>query len=288
MPEDIISLIVLGLFVVIVLAIILTHLKIVPEYKRLVVFRLGKIIGVKGPGLVFLVPIIDSGTWIDLREMVLDIPPQTCITKDNAPVNIDLLIYMKVFDPELAVKSVQNFVMASTGIAVTTLRAIVGDLLLDDVLARRDYINQSLRAKLDEVTDRWGIKITSVEIKEIKPPSEVQEAMIKQMAAERTKRAMILEAEGKKQAAILEAEGYRESRIKKAEGDMQAAILEAEGKRRALLEVEEAARQLTHNTLLLRYYETLEKIAAAPSSKILIPLEVSKFLVRISEFLGKE
>ncbi|MEM0025811.1 MAG: SPFH domain-containing protein [Zestosphaera sp.] len=285
---DIVTLIVLGLFVVVVLVIILTHLKIVPEYKRLVVFRLGKIIGIKGPGLVFLVPIIDSGTWIDLREMVLDIPPQTCITKDNAPVNIDLLIYMKVFDPELAVKSVQNFVMASTGIAVTTLRAIVGDLLLDDVLARRDYINQTLRAKLDEVTDRWGIKITSVEIKEIKPPSEVQEAMIKQMAAERTKRAMILEAEGKKQAAILEAEGYRESRIKKAEGDMQAAILEAEGKRRALLEIEEAARQLTHNTLLLKYYETLEKIAVAPSSKILIPMEVSKFLTRVSEFLGKE
>jgi len=285
---DIVTLIVLGLFVVVVLVIILTHLKIVPEYKRLVVFRLGKIIGIKGPGLVFLVPIIDSGTWIDLREMVLDIPPQTCITKDNAPVNIDLLIYMKVFDPELAVKSVQNFVMASTGIAVTTLRAIVGDLLLDDVLARRDYINQTLRAKLDEVTDRWGIKITSVEIKEIKPPSEVQEAMIKQMAAERTKRAMILEAEGKKQSAILEAEGYRESRIKKAEGDMQAAILEAEGKRRALLEIEEAARQLTHNTLLLKYYETLEKIAVAPSSKILIPMEVSKFLTRVSEFLGKE
>lgn len=285
---DLPTLIVLGLFAVIVLAIVLTHLKIVPEYKRLVVFRLGKIIGIKGPGLVFLVPIIDSGTWIDLREMVLDIPPQTCITKDNAPVNIDLLIYMKVFDPELAVKSVQNFVMASTGIAVTTLRAIVGDLLLDDVLARRDYINQTLRAKLDEVTDRWGIKITSVEIKEIKPPSEVQEAMIKQMAAERAKRAMILEAEGKKQAAILEAEGYREARIKKAEGDMQAAILEAEGKRKALLEIEEAARQLTHNTLLLKYYETLEKIAVAPSSKILIPLEVSKFLTRVSEFLGKE
>lgn len=285
---DLPTLIILGLFAVIVLAIVLTHLKIVPEYKRLVVFRLGKIIGIKGPGLVFLVPIIDSGTWIDLREMVLDIPPQTCITKDNAPVNIDLLIYMKVFDPELAVKSVQNFVMASTGIAVTTLRAIVGDLLLDDVLARRDYINQALRAKLDEVTDRWGIKITSVEIKEIKPPSEVQEAMIKQMAAERTKRAMILEAEGKKQAAILEAEGYREARIKKAEGDMQAAILEAEGKRKALLEIEEAARQLTHNTLLLKYYETLEKIAVAPSSKILIPLEVSKFLTRVSEFLGKE
>lgn len=285
---DPITLIVIAVFLAIILGIILSHLKIIPEYKRLVVFRLGKIISVRGPGLVFLVPIIDSGVWIDLREMVLDIPPQTCITKDNAPVNIDLLIYMKVFDPELAVKSVQNFVMASTGIAVTTLRAIVGDLLLDDVLARRDYINQSLRAKLDEVTDRWGIKITSVEIKEIKPPSEVQEAMIKQMAAERSKRAMILEAEGKKQSAILEAEGYKEARIRKAEGDMQAAVLEAEGRKKALLEVEEAARQLTPNTLLLRYYETLEKIAVAPSSKIVIPLEISKFLTRLDEFLKKE
>ncbi|MEM4904139.1 MAG: SPFH domain-containing protein, partial [Desulfurococcaceae archaeon] len=228
------ELIVALIFAIIVLAIILSHIKVIPEYKRLVIFRLGKLVAIKGPGLVFLVPLIDRGVEVDLREFVLDIPPQTCITKDNAPVDVDLLIYMKVFDPELAVKSVQNFVMASTGIAVTTLRAIVGDLLLDDVLARRDYINQTLRAKLDEVTDRWGIKITSVEIKEIKPPSEVQEAMIKQMAAERTKRAMILEAEGKKQSAILEAEGYRESRIKKAEGDMQAAILEAEGKRRAL------------------------------------------------------
>ncbi|MEM2005148.1 MAG: SPFH domain-containing protein [Zestosphaera sp.] len=284
---DPVTLVVIAIFLAIFLGIVLSHLKIIPEYKRLVVFRLGKIISIKGPGLVFLVPIIDSGVWIDLREMVLDIPPQTCITKDNAPVNIDLLIYMKVFDPELAVKSVQNFVMASTGIAVTTLRAIVGDLLLDDVLARRDYINQSLRAKLDEVTDRWGIKITSVEIKEIKPPSEVQEAMIKQMAAERSKRAMILEAEGKKQSAILEAEGYKEARIRKAEGDMQAAILEAEGRKKALLEVEEAARQLTPNTLLLRYYETLEKIAVAPSSKIVIPLEISKFLTRLDEFLKK-
>ena len=273
-------------FVVIIVAIVLSRIKVIPEYKRLVVFRLGKIVGVKGPGLVFLVPIIDRGVWVDLREMVLDIPPQTCITKDNAPVNIDLLIYMKVFDPELAVKSVENFVMASTGIAVTTLRAIVGDLLLDDVLARRDYINQALRAKLDEVTDRWGIKITSVEIKEIKPPAEVQEAMIKQMAAERSKRAMILEAEGKKQSAILEAEGYREARIKKAEGDMQAAILEAEGRKKAMLELDEAAKALSPNTMLLMYYDTLKKIAESPASKILIPLEISKFLARLEEFLG--
>ncbi|MEM1843708.1 MAG: SPFH domain-containing protein, partial [Desulfurococcaceae archaeon] len=190
------ELIVALIFAIIVLAIILSHIKVIPEYKRLVIFRLGKLVAIKGPGLVFLVPLIDRGVEVDLREFVLDIPPQTCITKDNAPVDVDLLIYMKIFEPQLAVTAVQNYLAAATGIAVTTLRAIIGDMQLDDVLARREYINSTLRAKLDEVTDRWGIKVTSVEIKEIKPPREVQEAMIKQMAAERTKRAMILEAEG--------------------------------------------------------------------------------------------
>ena len=207
------------IFLLIILSIILSHLKVIPEYKRLVLFRLGKLIGIRGPGIVFLVPIIDRGVEVDLREFVLDIPPQTCITKYNAPVDVDLLVYMKIFDPNLAVTAVQNYVAAATGIAVTTLRAIIGDMPLDDVLARGEYINATLRAKLDEVTDRWGIKATGVEIKEIKPPREVQEAMIKQMAAERTKRALILEAEGEKTSAILEAEGHREALIKKGEGE---------------------------------------------------------------------
>jgi SPFH domain, Band 7 family protein len=216
---DIVTLIIGLIFLLIILSIILSHLKVIPEYKRLVLFRLGKLIGIRGPGIVFLVPIIDRGVEVDLREFVLDIPPQTCITKYNAPVDVDLLVYMKIFDPNLAVTAVQNYVAAATGIAVTTLRAIIGDMPLDDVLARGEYINATLRAKLDEVTDRWGIKVTGVEIKEIKPPREVQEAMIKQMAAERTKRALILEAEGKKTSAILEAEGHREALIKKGEGE---------------------------------------------------------------------
>lgn len=280
---DIITLGIIVFFIILIVAIIASHIKVIPEFKRLVVFRLGKMLGVKGPGIVFLVPFIDRGIWVDLRESVLDIPPQTCITKDNAPVEIDLLIYLKVFDPSLAVTSVQNYTIASTGIAVTTLRAIVGDLVLDDVLARREYINSTLRAKLDEVTDRWGIKVTSVEIKEIKPPRDVQEAMIKQMAAERTKRAMILEAEGKKQSAILEAEGYRESRIRKAEGDRQAAILEAEGRAKALELINEAASKLGANALLIQYYEVLKSVAQAPSTKIVLPMEVTKLM----ETLGK-
>lgn len=271
---DPITLIITVIFLVIILGIVVSHIKVIPEYKRLVIFRLGKLIAIKGPGLVFLVPIIDRGVEVDLREFVLDIPPQTCITKDNAPVDVDLLIYMKIFDPQLAVTAVQNYITAATGIAVTTLRAIIGDMVLDDVLARREYINSTLRAKLDEITDRWGIKVTSVEIKEIKPPREVQEAMIKQMAAERTKRAMILEAEGKRTAAILEAEGHREALIKKGEGEKQYEILVAEGKARALELIQEAASKLGPNALLLQYLEALKSIAQSPATKIVVPLEL--------------
>jgi len=279
------------IFLLIILSIILSHLKVIPEYKRLVLFRLGKLIGVRGPGIVFLVPIIDRGVEVDLREFVLDIPPQTCITKDNAPVDVDLLVYMKIFDPNLAVTAVQNYVAAATGIAVTTLRAIIGDMPLDDVLARREYINATLRAKLDEVTDRWGIKVTSVEIKEIKPPREVQEAMIKQMAAERTKRAMILEAEGKKTSAILEAEGHREALIKKGEGEKQYEILVAEGKKRSLELIQEAAEKLGSNALLLQYLEALKSIAQSPATKIILPLELlgvfSKILSGVEKKSGE-
>lgn len=277
---DIITLALVVLVLAIVAGILSRSIRIVPEYQRLVVFRLGRLLGVKGPGLVLLVPFIDSAKVVDLREFVIDIPPQTCITKDNAPVDIDLLIYMKVFDPIKSVTEVQNYVTAATGLAVTTLRAVVGDLALDDVLAKRDYINSTLRAKLDEITDRWGIKVTSVEIKEIRPPRDVQEAMIKQMAAERNRRAMILEAEGKKQSAILEAEGYRESLIKKAEGEKQAQILRAEGIALALERINEAAAKLNPNTLFLQYLEALKSIAEAPSTKIVVPLELASDMLK--------
>lgn len=278
---DVASMILLIIFLIIIAAIIASRVRVVPEYRRLVVFRLGRLVGVKGPGIVFLLPIIDTGISIDLREFVIDIPPQTCITKDNAPVDVDLLVYMKIFDPVKAVTAVQNYVTAATGIAITTLRAIVGDMLLDDVLARREYINSTLRARLDEVTDRWGIKVTSVEIKEIKPPKEVQEAMIKQMAAERNRRAMIAEADGKRTAAILEAEGQREAMIKKGEGEKQYQILVAEGRAKALELINEAAAKLGSNAILLQYLEALKSIAEAPSTKIVIPLELLTTLTRI-------
>src|SRR3989304_3204095 len=148
-------------FVGLIVVVLLTAaIKIVPEYKRMVVLRLGKSIGARGPGLVLLIPFVDRPIWQDLREFVVNVPPQTCITKDNAPVSIDFLIYLKVIDAVLSVIEVEKFRDAAQGIAMTTLRAVVGDLSLDDVLAKRDQINQVLRVKMDEVTARWGIKVT--------------------------------------------------------------------------------------------------------------------------------
>ncbi|MDP2942688.1 MAG: SPFH domain-containing protein, partial [Candidatus Omnitrophota bacterium] len=204
-------------FLVIVGIIILTNsIRIVREYKRLVVFRLGRSVGQKGPGIVFLIPILDQAISVDLRELFLEIPQQTCITKDNAPISIDFLIYWKVIDPARSIIQVGNFAAASQGIATTTLRAVVGDLGLDEVLSKREQINQILRQKLDEVTERWGVKVTTVEIREIMPPKDVSDAMIKQMSAERTKRAVIIEAEGTKISAITVAEGEKQSAILKA------------------------------------------------------------------------
>ncbi|MEM1679315.1 MAG: SPFH domain-containing protein [Ignisphaera sp.] len=283
----IVELVIAIIFAVIILVVLLSHIKVVPEYRRLVIFRLGRLMAIKGPGLVFLVPLIDRSVDVDLREFVLDIPPQTCITKDNAPVDVDLLVYMKIFDPQLTVTAIQNYITAATGIAMTTLRAVIGDMPLDDVLAKREYINSTLRAKLDEVTDRWGIKVTSVEIKEIKPPREVQEAMIKQMAAERSKRAMILEAEGKRTAAILEADGQREAMIRKGEGEKQYEILVAEGKRQALELIQLAAAKLGSNALLLQYLEALKSIAQSPATKIVIPMELLAGLTKIIGGVGE-
>ncbi|MCA1727227.1 MAG: SPFH/Band 7/PHB domain protein, partial [Actinobacteria bacterium] len=190
------SLVVLGVVVVLILLFLRAALKVVPEYQRLVVFRLGRTIGTKGPGLVILIPIVDKGVWVDLREFYLEIPSQTAITKDNASINIDFIVFYKVIDSAMSVIQVQNFAGAAQSIAATTLRSVVGDMSLDDVLAKRDQINEILRAKLDEVTERWGVKVTNVEVREILPPPDVQDAMTRQMSAERTRRAVVTEAEG--------------------------------------------------------------------------------------------
>jgi len=265
---------------VIIIAVLLlwNGVKIVREYQRLVVFRLGRSFGPKGPGVVYLIPIVDKAVWVDLREVYLEIPAQTCITKDNAPISIDFLIYWKVVDPQLSVIQVGNFAGAAQGIATTGLRAVIGDISLDEVLAKRDQINQVLRAKLDEVTERWGVKVTTVEIREITPPKDVQEAMTRQMSAERSRRALVTEADGKKQAAITIAEGEKQAAILKAEGDRQAAILRAEGFSLALGKIFEVARTVDTNTMSLQYLEALKALGAGPATKFIFPMEFTKLL----------
>jgi regulator of protease activity HflC (stomatin/prohibitin superfamily) len=273
-----IILIVVVVVLLIILKLITGMIKIVREYERLVVFRFGRCIGQKGPGIIFLIPIVDKASWVDLREQYLEVPRQTCITKDNASISIDFLVYWKVSDPVQSVVQVQDFGGATRGIAMTTLRAVVGDLILDDVLAKREDINNVLRGKLDEVTTRWGGKITSVEIREIEPPKDVQDAMTKQMSAERSRRAMVTAAEGDRQAKITVADGEKQAAILKAEGDKQSAILRAEGYALALQKIFEVAKTLDANTMGLQYFETLKNLGAGPATKFIFPMEFGSFL----------
>lgn len=274
MPENPTTLIILAIAVFFALILLKSIIHIVPEYQRLVVLTLGKFTGIAGPGLVILFPPpIQQPFNVDLRERFTEIPQQTCITEDNAPINVDFLIYSKVVDPGPSVLQVLNFAGAVQGIATTTLRAVIGDIPLDDVLAKRERINEILRAKLDEITQRWGVKVTSVEIREIIPPRDIQDAMNRQMSAERNRRAAILEAEGQKQAAILRAEGDRQAAILQAEGERQAAILRAEGFALALQKIFETARGVDAKTMTLQYLEALKNIGASPSTKFVIPTE---------------
>ncbi len=267
-----------GFLLLFAMVVIFSAIKIVREYQRLVVFRLGKCVGQRGPGLVLLFPFIETAAWVDLRELFLEVPAQTTITKDNASISVDFLIYSKVVDPVASVVAVQNFAGASQGIAMTTLRAVIGDILLDDVLAQRERINTVLRTKLDEVTERWGMKVTAVEIREIQPPREVQEAMTRQMSAERTRRAVIIEAEGKKSAAITVAEGERQSAILRAEGERQSRILAAEGFSQALQTIFSAAKGIDAKTMTLQYLEALKALGASPATKFVFPMEFTSML----------
>ena len=285
---------VLSILILVGFVLLLSMIRIVPEYKRIVVLRVGRVMGAKGPGLVIILPIIDQPITADLRETFLEIPRQTCITKDNAPISIDFLIYSKVVDPIASVIQVRDYAGAAMNIAMTTLRAVVGDIPLDDVLAKREQINTVLRTKLDEVTERWGVKVTSVEIREISPPKEVQESMNKQMTAERNRRATVLEAdghkqasitvaEGEKQAAILKAEGARQAAILNAEGNRQAAILNAEGYALALSKIFESSRNVYAKTMSLQYLDALKALGSSPSTKFVIPTELLNLLAPFTD-----
>lgn len=279
---------VLVIVIIIVLALISSTIKVVREYERLVLFTLGRLVGARGPGIVFVLPFVNRVNKVDLRERYIEVPHQTCITKDNAPTDIDFLIYYRVVDAAQSIVQVQNFAGASVGIATTTLRAVVGDIPLDELLAKREQINSILRTKLDEVTERWGIKVTNVEIREIRPPKDVQESMVKQMSAERTRRAMVLEADGKRESTILVAEGDKKSAILKAEGDKQAVILRAEGYATSLGVIFGTAKTIDAKTMTLQYLDTLKTIGNSPSTKYIIPAEFTELVKPLRSLMGDE
>jgi regulator of protease activity HflC (stomatin/prohibitin superfamily) len=264
-------------------------IRVVPEYERLVVFRLGRCIGAKGPGIVLLLPVIDKGRKTDLREQVREIPHQTAITSDNAGISIDFIWYYKILDPMESVLQVGNFEAAAQGMATTTLRAVIGGIQLDEVLVEREHINNMLRTRLDEVTERWGVKVTNVEIREIIPPREIQDAMNRQMSAERNRRALVTEstgtreaainvADGEKQAAILRAEGNKQSAILEAEGQREAQLLKAEGYAAALQRIFSVAQDIDQKTMTLQYFEALKDLGKLPSTKYIFPMEFTSLL----------
>jgi regulator of protease activity HflC (stomatin/prohibitin superfamily) len=269
----IIGVVILGCLVMLGLSV-----RIIREYQRIVLFRLGRAIGLRGPGLVLVNPITDRTAWVDLRERFLEIPRQTAITQDNASIAIDFIIFYKVMDPEMSVLQVQNFAAAAQNVAATSLRSVVGDMPLDDVLSKREEMNAALRIRLDEVTERWGVKVTAVEVREVNPPAGVLEAMTRQMSAERTRRAAITEAQGQKQAAITLAEGTKQAAILGAEGERQSAILRAEGLAQALERIMVVGQGLDGNTMQLQYLETLKQVGTSSSTKIVVPMELSGLL----------
>ncbi len=263
---------------VLLVFLLAVSVRVVREYQRVVVFRLGRVLGAKGPGIILLIPLVDRPVGVDLREQYLEIPQQTGITKDNAPISIDFIVFHRVVDAVDSVVKVQNFAGAAENIAATTLRSVVGDMPLDDVLSKREEMNAVLRTKLDEVTERWGVKVTNVEVREITPPPGVQEAMTRQMSAERTRRAVVTEAEGSKQAAVTVAEGQKQAAILSAEGDRQAAILRAEGFSLALQKIFEVAHTVDSNTMRLQYLEALKQIGTSDATKIVVPMELGDLL----------
>jgi len=296
----------LGITIAVVVAILILVLvflylsvRVVQQYEKMVVFRLGQTdeSRVKNPGLRFLIPIVDRPVKVDVREQFIEVPSQTTITRDNAPINVDFLIYWRIVDPLKSIVNVAYFAGALQGVATTTLRAVIGDILLDEVLSRREQINEVLRTKLDEVTERWGGKVTTVEIREITPPRDVQDAMNRQLSAERTRRAVITESEGRrqseiniaegaKQAAILTAEGERQSQILRAEGARQSQILNAEGFGQALTRIYESASAIDQKTMLLQYLEALKVIGQGASTKYIIPAEFTQLVGPLTASLG--
>ncbi|MCX7715331.1 MAG: SPFH/Band 7/PHB domain protein [Clostridia bacterium] len=272
------------IFIVFVIVVIISNIKVVPQANAYVVERFGAYLTTWDVGLHVKVPFIDKiSKKVNLKEHVADFPPQPVITKDNVTIQIDTVVYYQITDPKLFAYGVERPMMAIENLTATTLRNIIGDLELDQTLTSRDTINTEMRAILDEATDPWGIKINRVELKNIIPPREIQEAMEKQMKAERERREAILRAEGEKKAAILVAEGEKESAILRAEAHKQAAIKEAEGRAQAILEVQTAIAEGVKKineakpsdaVIAMKALESFEKVADGKSTKIIIPSQI--------------
>ena len=284
------ALITLLIVAFVVLLVLTRTVRIVPQARAGVVERLGRFHRTLDPGLSILVPFIDRlRPLIDLREQVVSFPPQPVITEDNLTVNIDSVIYYQVTDPKSATYEIADYIQAIEQLTVTTLRNVIGGMSLEDTLTSRDQINHALRAVLDEATGKWGIRANRVELKSIDPPGTIQEAMEKQMRAERDRRASILQAEGYKQSQILTAEGEKQSAILRAEGQREAQVLNAEGQSKAIETVFDAIHRGDADPKLLayQYLQMLPQIAQGESNKVwIIPSEFTAALGQLSQAMG--
>ncbi|MBI3909792.1 MAG: SPFH/Band 7/PHB domain protein [Armatimonadetes bacterium] len=285
----------LFILVLLLVVVVAKSARIILPYEKGVVERLGQYLHTADPGLCIIWPFLDYLRKVDMREKVIDVPPQEVITEDNVVVTVDAIIYYQVTDPVRVIYQVQDFQLATMKLAQTNLRNVVGDLELDETLTSRERINAELRKILDEATDNWGVRITRVEIQKIDPPRDITEAMSQQMKAERERRAAILEAEGVKQSAILRAEGQKQSAILAAEGEAEATrrVAEAQAYRQQTLAVGEGQAiktvftaihegGATEDVLAIRYLETLGKIADGKATKIFLPVETSSVLSSVA------
>jgi regulator of protease activity HflC (stomatin/prohibitin superfamily) len=268
----------------VVFIIVASGIKIVRPWERGLIERLGKYQRTAGSGLTIIVPILERMIIVDMREQVVEVAPQAVITKDNVVVEVDAVIYYEVTDPVKVTYNVANFYTAATKLAQTNLRNLVGELALDESLTSRELINTKLRQILDDATDKWGTRVTRVELQRIDPPKDVTDAMHRQMKAERERRAMILEAEGHKQSAILKAEGQAEAIKKVADADKYQKLTVAKGEAEAIETVYRAIHEgkPTNDLIAIKYLEALQKIADGQATKVFLPLETTGILGSIA------
>jgi regulator of protease activity HflC (stomatin/prohibitin superfamily) len=294
---DFFTVLIVLILLIVIFYIASKSMVVIEPYEQGLQVRLGQYVGRMNPGLRIIIPFLTDVTKLDLRTTVMEIPKQEVITKDNSPTNVDAIVYIRVIDPEKAYFEVANYRMATIALAQTTLRGVIGDMELDEVLYNRERINTKLRDILDHETDQWGVKVERVEIKEVDPVEAVKNAMTEQTAAERARRAAILRADGEKRSAILKAEGLRQSMILEAEGERQSKVLRAEGERlsqilqmqgqaQALRILSVGAAPLDKKAITVLSLDALKTMSNGQSTKIIFPFEISQLIRQGAKFLG--